>query len=527
MEYRTLSLDRLEVRTDPADDPGFVARIVPFGEVANVIPGGEMFTADTTFATRGDHVPLIYDHTPGRMPGARDVIGTMRSLETRSDGAYADFVFDDSDDARNAAAKLRAGSLRNVSIGFIPGESTTDDQGVTVRSSVTLDHVAVVHRGAYQSAAAVAVRTEEEDELSTENTTEEVVEERAATEPVVHAVDHALEDRMRSLEAMISGIVSGAAAVEARRPDWAHVARLTALDVMGKASEADTMELRALAQDTTTTAAGFVPDFYSSEIISIVDTARPLVAAFGTDPLGDYGMNVVYPKVTQKPLVGKQATENAEVASQQMTVGTETVAIGTFAGANAVSIQLVERSNPAFVRAFYREMAGIYAQETEQELETLIVAETTGTSVLADFAADEAATQDAFIDAAVGILKNVKRMPEGIAVSPDRWGQLAKMRDTTGRPLLLIDGPRENASGTLRLTSTNGTVLNLRVVAVPNFATTTRALMFSTIAADTLEQNPLSLQATRVSTLEVELGVYGYFGAAIKYPLGIHEFTAA
>ena len=525
---QTLDLDRIEYRTE-GDQPGFTARIVPFGEVAATRGGEERFTADTEFRTRDDgDVPLIFDHRPGQMPSARDVIGGMVKMETRSDGQYGDFVFADTDDGRDAATLMRGGFLKSVSIGFIPGETETDRDGVQVRRSVTLDHVAIVHRGAYKSAAAVAVRTEE-DTLS-EETTQDVVEERATTDTVATATDAATEDRFRSLEAMISGIVSGKATQEHRTPDMGEVGRLVALEVMGKATDTqiqDLAEMRALAADTTTSAAGFVPDFYSQEIISIVDARRPLVSAFGTDPLGDYGMSVVYPKVTQKPTVGKQSSEGTEVASQQMTVGTVSIDIGTFAGANAVSIQTIERSNPAFVRAFYREMAGIYAQETEQELETLIVAETTGTAVLADFAADEAATHDAFVDAAVGILKAVKEMPAGIAVAPDRWGQLAKMKDTSGRPLLLIDGSRENASGQLSLTAPDGTVFNLRVVAVPNFATTTRALMFAPVACDTLESEALSLQATRVSTLEVELGVYGYFAAAVKYPLGIHEFTAA
>lgn len=535
LETRYLQADRLETRD--ADDGAMrvTARLVPFGETARISGGREeRFTPETRIDTRGDSIPFVLGHREGQLPEPWQVVGQLTGVETRDDGVYGEIVLSDTQPGRETHTLLRDGALREVSIGFVPGEYRTDPDGVIVRESVTLDHVAVVHRGAYRNAAAVAVREQEQTVQDNDTTADEAVETRADEQQTleVHTDEDVarIEDRMRSLEALVAGIESGAATQQQRLPDLGVAMRAFILAKHGndrqKQRDAE-IELRALAKDTTTTSTGIVPDHYSQEIISIVDTNRPFVAGVDRDPIGEYGMNEVYPKVVTKPSVAKQSSEGAEVSSTQLDIDPVTVPLGTFAGANAVSIQLIERSNPAFVGAYYRELAGIYAQETEQELETLVVAETTGTSVLADWSASATASQDALIDAAVGIAKAVKRMPEKLWLAPDKWGELAKMRDTTGRPLLLTDGSRENAVGKLSLRVANGSILELDAIMVPNFATATRVLMGWSGAAATLEQEAGQLRATRVSTLEVELGVYGYFGAAIKYPLGFHEFTEA
>lgn len=530
------------VTEDRGEDEGMMmtARLVPFGEVGRARGGISERFEPGALAVPEEGVPLTVVHpgdssTPGGSVLER--IGWLVSHEERADGHYGTFRISDTAAGRDTHALMRDRVARSVSVGFIPGESTQDPDGTVVRRASRpsqLDHVAVVPRGAYAGATPVAVRQEGHMPDIDPNATPQVADADPATEdrdgapaPVqTTQLDVVTEDRMRSLEALVAAIANGEHVTQERRmPSLGEAARWTILAARGDEDAA--LQLRALATDDTTSAAGLVPSYYSQEIISIVDAARPFVDAHPTDPIGDHGMDVVYPKVTQKPTVGKQASEGAEVASQEMQVGTQTVTLDTFAGANAVSIQLIERSSPAFVGAFYRELAGIYAQETEQEAEADVLAAATGTAVLADLGASASATQDAFILAAVTIAKAVKRMPSDLFLSPDRWGQLAELRDTTGRPLLLQEeGSGQNQVGQLSLRQAGGSILGLRVVMVPNFATATAIMAATSVAAANLEQRPVQLQAMKVSTLEWELGVYGYYALAIKHAAGYYDFTA-
>lgn len=515
----------LETRDDAAERV-VVARMVPYGETSDGPRGPEVF--DRGAVQIPDRViPLNVDHGGGVL----ERVGRLTDFENRDDGAYGTFAISDTANGRDVHTLLRDGVADAVSVGFIAREETRRGETRAVQVA-ELDHLAVVGKGQYEGAAPVAVRNQQEAATMAEDTTateteapdKAETEERAAVETATIEALAATEDRVRSLETLVEGLKSGARIEE--RTDVATAGRIAHLIVRSqKGDQAADVELRALAQDSTTTAAGIVPDYYSRDIISIIDTARPFVADLASDPAGDYGMDIIYPKVTQKPLVGKQSAEAAEVSSQQMTVGTQTVTLDTFAGANAVSVQTIDRSNPSFLEAFYRELAGIYAQETEQEAEADVLgAAGIGTSVLGS-SATLATTWAALVAAAVAVAKGVKRMPDRLWVSPDRWGQLADYVDADGRPVFPAfgQGPT-NALGNIALGTQDGTVSNLLLRMVPNFAAGTMIMGYSGAAA-TLEVPNQQLRAIRVSTLEWELGVYGYFATVVKYPAGFYSFT--
>lgn len=531
------------VVTETRDDgaPGFTARLVPWGEVAHVAGVGQERFMPGSMRIPDSVVPLSIDHGNG----ALELIGKLIGTENRTDGLYGHFDISATPEGLKTYTLLRDGVLSSVSAGFTGAKSTRDPQGARVIHSAELDHVAVVQKGAYPGARVVSVRSKEgrmadqtdtanqatNDEQADQPAAAAAVEVREAAPPadvVTRDQYQATEDRVRSLEALVETLQSGTQQSKPR-VSLGRAAELVILEQRNKltpAEHGELVELRALALDTTTTAAGLVPDFYSSEVISIVDTQRPFVSALDSDPIGASGMNLVYPEVVQKPTVAKQSAEHGEPSSTIFDIDPKTVGIDTFAGANDVAVQVIDRSTPSFLDAYYRELAGIYAQETEQEAETVVLG-ATGilTSVLADFGASASATISALTSAAVNIAKNVKRMPTHLWMSPDRWGQLAELADSTGRPLFVWgDNGPQNAIGQTNLASMAGQVAGLQLRMVPNFGTNTALLGWSGAAA-TAEEDPLRVQALQVNTLSWELGVYGYFATVVKHAKGFHSFT--
>jgi hypothetical protein len=250
------------------------------------------------------------------------------------------------------------------------------------------------------------------------------------------------------------------------------------------------------------------------------------VSAIPSDPIGDHGMSVVYPKVVTKPDVGVQSAEKTEVTSQAMDIDPVSVDLVTYAGASDVSLQLIERSQPSFIDRLYAELAGVYAARTDAAAVAAAVAAAGDTEILANFTTDPAASWAAVVGA-VGTIVADSEDPSGIQLiaATDRWAQLLGMVDSDGRPILSF-GTGQNAQGSGQLTSGTANWGGIEVILDPHAATGT-ALLKTRDATASLELSPQQLRAVQVDVLGVNVGVWGLFAHVVKYPDSLYTFTLA
>ena len=96
-------------------------------------------------------------------------------------------------------------------------------------------------------------------------------------------------------------------------------------------------EVRALADNLTTDNPGLVPPQYRGEIIGIIDSQRYFLGSVRRIPEGDAGMQLVVPRITQRPLVAEQVTQKTEVASRKVITDTLQQNFKTYAGAGDIS----------------------------------------------------------------------------------------------------------------------------------------------------------------------------------------------
>lgn len=288
------------------------------------------------------------------------------------------------------------------------------------------------------------------------------------------------------------------------------------------------MALFALSGETTTTAAGVVPDYLAEEILTIVATSRAFLGNIPSDPIGDAGMSVVYPEVTAKGTVAKQSAELAEVPSGAVTVGTKSADLFTYSGANSVAQQLIMRSAPSFVQILLDELSGQYAEATNADSLATAVAGAGGTAVLADLGADAAATFAAFNLASSAVIAGVRRPADTVWLASDRWGEINSLVDSTGRPLLVYpDNGPTNAPGQsgfdVTVAQYHGWVLRLDVDAADG----TCLIAASQKSVANLESNPTQLSALQVSTLSTEIGIWGLQNVVVKFANGLYTLTPA
>lgn len=290
--------------------------------------------------------------------------------------------------------------------------------------------------------------------------------------------------------------------------------------------DSQTVVTAALAEQTTTQDGGVVPVPLLREIIALVDNQRPFINAIDRQPLPPSGMSFRIPKVTTEVSVDEQDAEGDELDSTQGEIEDITVNVETFGGANKVSRQLIERSDPSYFDELLRQLARRYAIETDA---AAIVA------MKAVDAGSEGANADGIYGAIVKGMADsygvMRFSPDTLMVAPNgtgdvTWENLLGAVDGNDRPLFAAGAP-QNAAGLITQGSTVGTVAGMRLVVNPNIATNGEANVFPSAFATFYESAgaPVRVELSHADTLTVDVGVYGYTGLALKFPTASREIT--
>lgn len=508
------------------------ARAVPFGVAID--HGGQMVQFDAGSVTVPDSVvPLTVDH----LDGSLDRVGKLTRWFEDGDAGFAEFDVSETALGSDILTLLHDGVLTDVSIGVLIDETAEfeDDAGVLHRSG-TLDHVAIVGSGAFGKAGAgskvLAVHEEKEPTVA------EMKDD--ATAPVVTVYDDSemkaeivrLADKLDTFETKVVEEPAIFKTLKDYSMAQFRAARgeQDSIDLVDKSNKYEMAQF-AMSADTTTTSAGLVPDNLLTQIIGLLEGSRPTVDAFGKLPAGDSGMNVVLPKVNTKAVVAAQSSEFDQPNSTQMAIGTSTYALETYAGANRVSMQLVERSSPAFVDRLFAELISSYATVTDAAFNAALIAGVgTNTAVVADLSTSASATYAAIVAGVGAIAGDIKRPADRLILGSTRWTQLMSLLDADDRPLITHYGP-VNAPGLPKGSNawTFDYFPGLVGIHDPHAAATTCLIAWSGAAAS-IETSPARLQVTAVDTLSMDFGIWGLFSDAILYggnTGGLYSITAA
>jgi hypothetical protein len=166
--------------------------------------------------------------------------------------------------------------------------------------------------------------------------------------------------------------------------------------------------------------------------------------------------------------VGAQAGEKTQLSSQNMVIGSVSFTKSTYGGTVDISRQDMDWTSPAAWDILVRDLAQVYAVQTEQAVATDFAAKATGTKppalpvspVLADWS-------KGLYTAGMHSYQAALRMPARIWCGVDVWAALGSLVDTT-RVVLPVDTTREmGAPGTSELASFAGDLFGLPRVVCP------------------------------------------------------------
>ena len=425
-------------------------KIVPYGDEVGFTSAGKVVFEKGSIEIPSSPKPkLLLEHD------AKKPIGRMISYQEREDGIYATFKVSattrGNDALIEASEQLRSGL--SVGVEVVDGKREKDIYRVLASKMV---ETSLVQAAAFKSAEVLSVAASEEEaaeEKPTENESEAVVEntpDTATVEPVVET------PAVEAARPTVSAPIYTKPRLEFTKAKYLE----NTLRAKFLGDENAAMYVKA-ADNETTTAPGMVPTRQLTEVVNPLSNAdRPMIDSVTRGTLPDAGLVFQIPKITAVPTVD-QIDENQAIADSQLTASYINVDVKPFKGRAITTVELIDRSSPAFFDELVRQMEFAYAKETD----TYVTGEVANGGALCATAAANSNTgiltyistaAAAVYSASLGFARN-------IVVTPEQWANIMSYNDN-GRPIYIASQP-QNAGGSLSPDSIRGTVagLDLRV----------------------------------------------------------------
>jgi HK97 family phage major capsid protein len=282
----------------------------------------------------------------------------------------------------------------------------------------------------------------------------------------------------------------------------------------------------AAAADTTDNA-GLIPTRQLTELVNPLSNAdRPFIDSISSAALPDAGMSFEIPKLTQAPTVAATA-EGAAPSQTDQNVAFLSVPVAKYAGRQIFSVELLDRSSPAFFAELVRQMEFAYAKATDAAVGTALI--TNGTDG-GNRTLTAANIQDFISDAAVSIYKGTLGFATNIVVSPEQWGALMGLVDGSNRAVFTQTINPQNASGNLTPTNIRGNIggLNLRVsTALTDGTGDNTMIVINPDSYTWYESTKYRLETNVISTGQIDVAYYGYGAIATKVAAGAYKWMVA
>ena len=494
-------------------------RIVSWNAEGNTSAGRTMFEKDSIKMAK--NIKLVLQHDTTRP------LGKLMSYEEDATGITAEFKIAKTTAGNDALEEAATGLRSDFSVG-VDVEEWDNKDGVMAITASNLIEVSLVTDGAIPGAEVAKVAAEETEvsETTQEETQSTIEGEQVSnTVPEVAPAAETVEAAKVEVKAATAPYIS----TTVRNPI---VDKASYLEHSVRASLGDdTSKMYVAAAADTTDNAGLVPTRQLTEVINGISNAdRPFIDSISRGTLPDAGMTFEIPKITVAPTVAV-ASEGGTPSETDQNAAFVTVNVQKFIGQQTFSLELLDRSSPAFFAELVRQMEFAYAKATDVAVGTALInggtdggnraAITTG-ALAADFVSD----------AAVSIYKGTLGFAENIVVSPEQWGALMGLVDSSNRPIFQQTINPQNAGGNLTATAVRGNLLGLNL-RVSRALTDGSGLGDNTMIvinpdAYTWYESPrLSLQTNVISTGQVQVGYYGYGAVATKLGAGAYRYMVA
>ena len=491
-------------------------KIVPYdGEIGQTSVGKVVFEHGSIQLPDAGKSKLLLEHD------AKKPIGKAVAFNETADGVYASFKISNTSRGTDSLIEASDGLRSGLSVG-VEVLASEPRNGVLYVQSARLFETSLVQAAAFDSAAVTSVAAsaaETADEALTEITQSES-EAILDTTPDTVAPEAVVETP----------------AVEASRPTVTAAfyteprleftkEKFLENTIRAQFGDDDARAYIRAAGASTSNNAGLVPTRQLTEVINpLANADRPAINAISSGVLPDAGMTFEIPKITTVPTVAVTAEEGTP-SNTVMADSYLTVTVQKFAGQQVFSVELLDRSSPAFYSELVKNMEYAYAKATDARVLDILA---TGGTDGGNRTMSAANLLDFVADAAVDVYANTLGFAQNIIVSPEQWGAIMGLLDSTNRAIYTAINP-VNAGGSASPTSLRGQINGLNLYVDRNLSGTgDNTILITNPESYTWYESPsFKLEAAVIASGQINVAYYGYGAVATKVAKGCYKWMVA
>lgn len=498
----------------------------PYGISATVSDGSSVQFAPGSLPIDGK-APKLFMYHDSSQP-----VGLVTSRTETPEGMLFSAKIADTVAGNEALQLAKEGVLDNVSVGVDVLTSTRAEDGTIIITSAIWRELSLVPIPAFSGATITDVAASADTSPDEILVTEPQVEETTMSEHIEAAAPEA---------APTAPMIFASAKRPARLPsagEWMAAfhqggdtfAKVNASVTEWRSENQSTYE--AAAGDVATTSTpGLLPVPVLGPLVQNINFVRPVVNRLGARAYPDSGAQKTFvrPTITTHTTAAAQAAEFDAVSATTMVIASNTVSKTTVAGQVSLSMQDIDFTSPAAMQLIMADLMGELMYKTDDIAADALLAAATSSGVWDLTAVD---LMKSIYDAAVDVSNGTNFFPDTLFVSPDVWGQLGQVVDSSNRPLFPYVGAPglagQNAMGGGNATTWVGSnPLGLEIVVDSNFAAKTMVITNSQKAFEYYEDIRGIMSVEQPSTLSRLFSVHAYVSTFAAVGSMIRKITQA
>ena len=449
---------------------------VEYNQTATVADGTQVQFKPGALSTKGRNPKLYMQHD------ATQIIGQVTERVDTAEAMM--FVAKVSATALGNEAMILAsdGTISEVSVGVNPTKYSFDEAGVMIIEAADWVELSLVSQPAFAGSiitqvAASIPQTQPQTELNEVIPTQEkIMSDVTATAPVpapeVITATPLFAQAKREFKMPSAGEFM--AAYHIGGDTFQNMNKAVAEYTASKRTVLEAAAGDVLTSDTP----GLLPVPVLLPLVQDLNFIRPVVEALGARAYPDGGASATFtrPTITTHTSVAAQSTQLSSVSATTMVIAANSVTKTTLAGQVTLSRQDIDFTSGPAMNLIINDLMGEYMIASDNVAADNLLAAANASGVWDLTVAD---LLKSVYDSAVDISNGRNFTPTHMFVSPDVWGQLGQLADTTGRPVFPFIGAGltgQNALGAGNASSWNGNPIGLQLVVDSNFAAKTMVI---------------------------------------------------
>jgi HK97 family phage prohead protease/HK97 family phage major capsid protein len=500
--------------------------VVPFNKVGYTSVGPVIFESGSIKIEDTAKIKLLAQHDP------TNPIGRAQSFQTSDQQITGTFKVSSSATGQDFLIRASEGLIASLSIGVEVIASKPSKDGTLYVQSAVMKEVSLVESPAFADAVVtkVAASNEAAEESNQPTESESVVTTAPIEETPVEATEEApvVEAAARpTVKASAPYITSSV------RTPIQSMGGYALHSIKAKLGDEDSALYVRAAADSTSTNPAFNPTQYLTEFISNTNFGRAAIDACGKAALPNSGFTINVPSLItpgqDAPTVAATA-ESAAPSNTGMTSAYQSYTVSKYAGQQTVSLELIDRSsdNPLFMDQLMLQLERAYMKATDAAVIAALISGGTAATATANSAAGLISFLSTESAAAYA---GTSYFAKNVVIGSGTWAAAMGYTDSTGRPIFQTTIPGSsgyNAAGSVGSSTLRGNLLGLDsyvdVYAASTAGADNSAFVIAPEAVTIFESPTAMFSVNVVSSMSVNLAIYGYMAPAILQAKGVRKY---